>query len=168
MKIALHTLLTEKQRVGLHDWSCGLEATHHGPLIEGPPVLFIEIGSSKQEWQNTEAAEIVARSIVTVAEKYTTSYPTVLGFGGPHYCPAFTRLCAETNFAISHVVPRYHLNQVSESLIRQAIKRTAAPVSLAALDWKGMKSSERNQILELLKNVGLEATRVRDLLRIPT
>lgn len=167
MKIALHTLLTEKQRVSLHDWSCGLEATHHGPIIERTPVLFIEIGSSEPEWQNIEAAEIVAHSIVNVAENYTTSYPTVLGFGGPHYCPAFTRLCAETNFAVSHVVPRYHLNQVSESLIRQAIERTAAPVKFAAIDWKGMKSSERNRILDLLKEVGLEAKRVRDLLRIP-
>ncbi|MFX1577696.1 MAG: D-aminoacyl-tRNA deacylase, partial [Promethearchaeota archaeon] len=52
MKIALQTLLSESERLGFTDWACGLEATHHGPFIESTPVLFVEIGSTEQEWQN--------------------------------------------------------------------------------------------------------------------
>lgn len=165
MKIALRTLIDEQKRLGLEDWACGLEATHHGPYIEHTPVLFIEIGSTEKEWRNETAAEIVARSIIAVAKNFETQYPTVLGFGGPHYCPSFTRLCAETEYAISHILPKYHLKHVSTSLIRHAIERTSTPVHYAALDWKGMSGSDRTRIFEALEEVNLEGMRVRDLLR---
>ncbi|MHA2406288.1 MAG: D-aminoacyl-tRNA deacylase [Candidatus Hermodarchaeia archaeon] len=165
MKIALHSLLSEQQRLGLTDWACGLEATHHGPFIPSTPVLYVEIGSTEKEWENPIAAEIVARTIVTVAQQYQTSYPTVLGFGGPHYCPGFTRLSVETPYAVSHVLPKYHLDQLSESLFAQAIQRSSPQPTHAALDWKGMKGDQRNQVKTLAEGLGLKVDRVRNLIR---
>jgi D-aminoacyl-tRNA deacylase len=164
LKTALLTLLKELKRLDLMDWACGLEATHHGPWIENTPVLFIEIGSTEKEWRNKIAAEIVAKSIVAVAQNLDKNYPIVLGFGGPHYCPAFSRLCAETEYALSHIMPRYHIDQVSEALIQHAIDRTKGTISYAAIDWKGMKGAQRDNLLEILQTIGLEAKRVRDLL----
>jgi D-aminoacyl-tRNA deacylase len=164
LKTALLTLLKEQKRLDLMDWACGLEATHHGPWIENTPVLFIEIGSTEKEWRNKIAAEIVAKSIVAVAQNLDKNYPIVLGFGGPHYCPAFSRLCAETEYALSHIMPRYHIDQVSEALIQHAIDRTKGTISYAAIDWKGMKGAQRDNLLEILQTIGLEAKRVRDLL----
>jgi D-aminoacyl-tRNA deacylase len=165
MKIALHSLLSEQQRLGLTDWACGLEATHHGPFIPSTPVLYVEIGSTEKEWENPIAAEIIARTIVTVAQQHQTSYPTVLGFGGPHYCPGFTRLSVETPYAISHVLPKYHLDQLSESLMAHAIQRSSPQPTHAALDWKGMKGSQRNQVKTIAEGLGLKVDRIRNLVR---
>ncbi len=167
IKIAYQTLITESKRLRLSDWACGLEATHHGPFIESTPVLYIEIGSSEQEWQNKIAAEIVAKTIVSVAHRFQELYPTVLGFGGPHYCPSFNRLNAESPFAVSHILPRYHLDHLSESLIQQAINRSLPQPTIAALDWKGMKGDQRDQVIRIAENLGLQARRVRSLIRHP-
>jgi len=168
MKIALHSLLSEQRRLGLTDWACGLEATHHGPLIESTPVLYVEIGSTEQEWQNPIAAEIIAHTIITVAQQFQTSFPAVLGFGGPHYCPGFTRLNTETQYAVSHVMPKYHLDDVSESLIAHAIQRSHPTPTYAALDWKGMKGDQRDQVTTIAENLGLKVNRIRNLVRKPT
>ncbi|MFX1540455.1 MAG: D-aminoacyl-tRNA deacylase [Promethearchaeota archaeon] len=164
LKIALQTMLEERRRLKLTDWACGLEATHHGPFIANIPVLYIEIGSTEQEWQNPTAAEIIARTIMTVSQRFDESYPTVLGFGGPHYCPSFTRLCAETQYAVGHVLPKYHLDQLSESMVQQAIQRGSPPPTIAALDWKGMKSKHREQVTLIGEHLGLEVQRVHNLL----
>ncbi len=164
MKVALQTMLAERQRLDLTDWECGLEATHHGPFIQSIPVLYIEIGSTEQEWQNPAAAEAIARTIVSVAQRFHTAYPAVLGFGGPHYCPTFTRLCSETQYAVSHVLPKYHMDQLSEALIQHAIDRTVGKPVSAVIDWKGMKSTQRETLLAIIESVGLKAERVRNLL----
>lgn len=165
LKIALNSLSAEQQRIGLENWAVGLEATHHGPWIKNTPVLFIEIGSTEKEWRNEKAAEIAARTIVTVSNNYTQTNPIVLGFGGPHYCPTFTRISFETKFAVSHVLPKYYLDTVSESLVHHALDRTAGLVSHAVLDWKGMKGSQRNKLLHVLDSSKLDVRRARDLLR---
>ena len=164
LKIALQCLYGEREQFGLSDWACGLEVTHHGPFIESTPVLFIEIGSSEQEWQHLPAANLVARSIMAVTQRIQESYPVVLGFGGPHYCPAFTRLSLETSYAVGHVVPKYHLDTLNETLLQHAIQRSTPTPSYAAVDWKGMKGEQRTRLLSLLDSLGLEAKRVRSLL----
>ncbi|MFW9832236.1 MAG: D-aminoacyl-tRNA deacylase, partial [Candidatus Thorarchaeota archaeon] len=165
LKIALQKLLAERQRLGLMDWACGLEATHHGPFIQATPVLYVEIGSTETEWQNITAAEVVARTIVTIAQRFQESYPAILGFGGPHYCPAFTQLCSETQYAVGHVMPKYHLDQISEHLVQHALEQTSGPLACAALDWKGMTSRNRKQVIQILEKLGIEVKRVRSLLR---
>jgi D-aminoacyl-tRNA deacylase len=164
LKAALHTLLAERLRLGLQDWGCGLEATHHGPWIENTPVLFVEIGSSEAEWQNETAAAIVARAIVAAAENRQHVGPSVLGFGGPHYCPTFTRIVAETEWAISHILPKYHLDHASEALIRHAMARTVGQVSSAVLDWKGMTGPQRDRLVALLSSMDVAVLRDHDVL----
>ncbi len=165
VKVAHQTLLAERNRLNLDMWACGLEATHHGPWIEETPTLFVEIGSTEQDWRNVVAAKIVARAVMAVAENLHESAPAFLGFGGPHYCPAFTRLSIETRFAPSHLMPKYHLNQVSESLISHAAERTSGHIALAAIDWKGIKGLQRGRLVKILDELNIETRRVRDLLR---
>jgi D-aminoacyl-tRNA deacylase len=165
VKIAHNTMLAERNSLELDSWACGLEATHHGPWIEEVPVLFVEIGSTERDWRNEVAAKIVARAVIAVAEKLHMSSPAFIGFGGPHYCPAFTRLSTETEFAAAHLMPKYHLNRVSESIVRYAIERTTGSIDLAALDWKGMKGPQREQLVEILDELNIRFQRVRDLLR---
>ncbi len=164
LKVALQTLLAERQRLELTDWACGLEVTHHGPFISDIPVLYIEIGSTEEEWQNPQAAEAISQAVVSVAQRHQESNPVVFGVGGPHYCPAFTRLCAETPYAVSHILPKYYLDQVTPAIIEHAIERTSTPPTYAALDWKGMKGSQRDQIIQIVSKLGFETKRVRALL----
>lgn len=165
LKTALLTLLAERQRLALASWACGLEATHHGPWIVDTPVLFVEIGSTEQEWRNETAAEAVANAIIAAAQGLNQKHPVVLGFGGPHYCPTFTRIAAETPYAPSHILPKYHIDLASEELIRKAIASTMGTVEYAVLDWKGMSGPQRARLRQILEQMGLEARRARDLLR---
>ncbi|MFX0169996.1 MAG: D-aminoacyl-tRNA deacylase [Candidatus Hodarchaeota archaeon] len=164
LKVALQVLNSEKAQFGLSEWACGLEVTHHGPFVESTPTLFIEIGSTEQEWQHVPAAKLVARCILSVAQRFQESYPVVLGIGGPHYCPAFTRLCLESSYAIGHIIPKYYLDELAENLLQQAITRSSPPPIFAALDWKGMKGDQRKRVISLLDSLELEVKRVNSLL----
>ncbi|MBU0615798.1 MAG: hypothetical protein KJ601_06920, partial [Nanoarchaeota archaeon] len=44
-----------------------LEATHHGPYLK-KPAMFIEIGSSEQEWQRKDLGEIIAKTLVNISK----------------------------------------------------------------------------------------------------
>ncbi|HIP75152.1 MAG TPA: D-tyrosyl-tRNA(Tyr) deacylase, partial [Thermococcus paralvinellae] len=66
MKLAL-LKMNELNDLG---WTVCYEATHHGPSEVNVPSLFIEIGSSKEEWINDRAGEILAETIMYVIDNY--------------------------------------------------------------------------------------------------
>ncbi len=135
----------------LRDYNITLECTHHGPLIN-KPCVFIEIGSTETEWQDRRAAFIVAKTISeTISEFKENPYNEIaVGIGGPHYCPNFNRVQAESNVAISHVIPEYAM-PITESMIKEAIANTEEEVDFVLIDWKGLGQSEqRQQVLNIL------------------
>ena len=102
-----------------------LEATHHGPYIEKPS-CFIELGSTTEEWRDEEGGTIVAKAIALFIEHFHTTekdFIPVVGIGGPHYCPAFTKLQSTSAYAVSHVLPHYHI-PFTEEMIQELIKNT--------------------------------------------
>lgn len=55
-----------------NDYEVTMEATHHGPYME-KPVLFVEIGSSEKEWEDKNAGNIIAKSVINAIEKHNDS-----------------------------------------------------------------------------------------------
>jgi Uncharacterized protein conserved in archaea len=45
-------------------YEVGAECTHHGPTDVGAPSMFVEVGSSRPEWDDPDAARAVARAIL--------------------------------------------------------------------------------------------------------
>ncbi len=128
-----------------------LEATHHGPLID-KPCVFIEIGSTENEWVNRKAGFIIAKTInETILEFKENPYNEIaIGIGGPHYCPNFNKIQLKSNVAISHVIPQY-VFPLTEEMIREAIEKTEEEIDFALLDWKGLGNAEQRQgILDIL------------------
>lgn len=148
-----------REEEGLIDWRCGLEVTHHGPYIEHVPAMFVELGSTHNEWRNSKAAELVARAIVNVLE-VTEEVPVAVGFGGPHYAPQFNKVLLNEKLAISHIVPKYAFPKVTNRELMLAVERSTVKPSFALIDWKGLKSDERQLVLKFCNEIGL---RIRKL-----
>jgi D-aminoacyl-tRNA deacylase len=62
------------------NYAVTLEATHHGPTELGVPTLFIEIGSSEKQWNDTEAASVAAEAVWQAAAAPAPGI-TAVGFG---------------------------------------------------------------------------------------
>lgn len=135
----------------LRDYQITLECTHHGPLIN-KPCIFIEIGSTENEWTDRKAGFIIAKTIRDIIENFKENpYNEIaFGIGGPHYCPNFNKIQLNSNIAISHIIPQYVL-PITEEMIKQAVEKTEEEVDFALLDWKGITNAEeRQRIIKIL------------------
>ncbi len=144
------------EKAVLKKYDVTLEATHHGPLIN-KPCLFIEIGSTEEEWGDKRAGFAVAKTISEAIEEYKENkYNEIaIGIGGPHYCPEFNKLQLDSNVAISHVVPKY-ISSITEEMIKEVWKKTDEEVDFAIVDWKGLGNAEQRQkVIDVLEKTQL-------------
>ena len=138
----------------MKEYKLTLEATHHGPLIN-KPCIFVEIGSTENEWKDRKAGFVIARAISeTLKSLRENPYnETAIAIGGPHYCPNFNKIQLNSNIAISHIIPQYAL-PLTEEMVREAIDKTDEEVDFALLDWKGLGNSEKRQeVLDILSKL---------------
>ncbi len=148
----------------LKDYQITLECTHHGPLIN-KPCIFIEIGSTENEWKDRRAGFIIAKTIRDTIEQFKENpYNEIaVGIGGPHYCPNFNNIQLKSNYAISHIIPGYAL-PLTEEMIKEAIKKTEEEVDFVILDWKGLgNADERQRILQILDKLYLKYKKTSEI-----
>lgn len=151
------------------EYNITLEVTHHGPTID-IPCCFIELGSSEKEWNDREAAKIIAKTIVSL-QNYNSNFIAshhwipAIGIGGLHYCPSFNKIQLNSNYALSHIIPEYNLVYMSssiENMIKQAIIKTTENIDMFLIDWKGCgKSEERKVIIDSIERLGLKWKRAK-------
>jgi len=153
MKEALKAMKEAQEKANLK-YEVSYECTHHGPSLDLPTML-VELGSSPKQWQDLDAAEAVAGgALAAVASKRV--YPTVLGIGGPHYNREFTEIALSSETAFGHIIPKYAITGLDHDVLRQCIVKTVEPVRKVILDWKGIKGAEKNRLLNILSETGLE------------
>lgn len=147
------------------EYQVSLEATHHGPYVE-TPCLFIEVGSSKEEWEDLRACEIVAKTINDGIKTFKREmYKIAFGIGGPHYCPNFNEIQLGNKIALSHIIAEYGL-PLNEQMIKQIINKTKEKVECVVVDWKGLGNAEqRKETIELLKKFELKVVRTKEVKR---
>jgi D-aminoacyl-tRNA deacylase len=139
-----------------------LECTHHGPYIE-KPCCFIEIGSTKEQWQDKDAGKIIAKTILSLQNYKESTWTPIIAIGGPHYAPSFTKVQLNSSYATGHIIPQYAL-PLTEDMLKEAIEKTIEPVKLVLLDWKGCgKSKERHKIIELIEQADLKYKRTSEI-----
>ena len=137
-------------------FSLDIEVTHHGPTTLEIPLIFIELGSSKQEWIIDEAGELVANAILKSIFKYLNlkednDQQVGLGFGGTHYAPNFNRLVTNNDVAMSFICPKYYIQELDEKLIELMINNTLEKVDYFIIDWKGTNSEDKKHLIPLLE-----------------
>lgn len=159
MKAALIELQKAKEELNL-DYRVSLEATHHGPTELTMPVLFVEVGSTIDEWNDKDAIDIVARATLRAAENRVV-FDKAIGIGGGHYAPLHTKVVLGSELAVGHILPSYSIGHLKEETLLQAVEKTKA--SFAYLDRKGMRADERSRITKMASKIGLELKRGRDL-----
>lgn len=135
-----------------------LEPMHHGPTNLRRPVLFVEIGSSENQWNDFSAASIVGTSLWHALANQAEYKKVGIGFGGTHYSAKFTNFLVESDCALGAIAPKHSLAELDHDLIDDMVSRCIEPIKYAVLDWKGL-GKDKKKILDLLKERGLEILR---------
>ncbi len=138
------------------DYAVSMEATHHGPITDLPSV-FVEIGSSEENWRDKKAGEVVAEVIQSLLDLKPKK--KAVGIGGGHYCPKFTELALKTEIAVGHVLPKYV--EITEEAIKKALEKNSG-VDLVVMDWKG--TLKRSIIKNTVEDLGYEVVKAKNLL----
>lgn len=149
-----------------NEFEITLECTHHGPLIN-KPCVFIEIGSSENEWKNRRAGFVIAKTIADTINNFKPNpYREIaIGIGGPHYCPNFNKIQLKSNIALSHIIPNY-VQPITEEMVLEAIDKTDEEVDFALINWKGLGiSEERQKVLDILEKNYINYKRTSDVFR---
>ena len=87
--------------------------------------------------------------------------PTI-AIGGGHYCLNFNQIQLTSNYAISHVIPDYSF-PITEQIIKEAEEKTKEQIDEVLIDWKSMKSVEREKLLEVLNRLKLKYIKTRNI-----
>ncbi len=133
-----------------------LEATHHGPTSNRKPLVFIEIGSTPEEWKDEKAQESMAEAVVSVLERgIDTGCRRVAGFGETHYPAKFTELHLDSDYCFGHIIPKYAFQKgVTEDVIKQAILKTwPGPAEAAVIRKKSIKSKYRQFVVDVVSSL---------------
>lgn len=159
MQTALKTLKHQQEILRL-SYEVSYECTHHGPSLS-VPTMFVELGSSQPQWEDPIAAQAVAHAaIAAVADFSAPKASAVLGIGGTHYNQKFTAMALSDEAVFGHMIPKYAVGLVDEEVLGQCVERTLEKVSLAVLDWKGIKSEDKPRLLSALDSAKLPFQKV--------
>jgi len=145
------------------------EVTHHGPYMN-IPTLFVEVGSSEEEWKKQEPANIISKSILETLsifnykEEIIDDIPVLIGIGGGHYAPRFTDVALGKNVAFGHMIPTYQIDSgnINEEIFEKTIKATPN-VKGVYLHKKELKKSQLTQYKKWFENRGIPAVSSKDL-----
>lgn len=144
----------------LHNYDLTIEASHHGPTSSVNPILFIEIGSSEEEWSNKKTAKMVCECLIqtikNVSKKTNIEESEIaIGFGGNHYPKKFNNLILTSNVAFAAIASKHNLRFISNEMLEQMRKKSIEKVTSIYVDKKGM-SSEKDRIVSLLRTQELD------------
>ena len=59
-----------------------------------------------------------------------------------------------------HMIPKYAVSLVDAEMLSQCVEKTLEKVPLAILDWKGIKSEDKPNLLSALETAGLPFKKV--------
>ncbi len=142
------------------DYEVSYECTHHGPSLNAP-TMFVELGSSEKQWRDSKAAEAVAHAALSAIGKFAVSdSQAVIGIGGTHYNQRFTSMALDDETVFGHMIPKYAIPLVNSEMLEQCVNKTLERVESVILDWKGIKSADKPQLLQALSEAGLSYKKV--------
>ncbi|MCX6695905.1 MAG: D-aminoacyl-tRNA deacylase [Candidatus Altiarchaeota archaeon] len=154
-------LLKEKQRKYSLPYDVSLEVTHHGPTELPFPLVYVEVGSSELQWNDMSACRAVAEVIYELYSTEPEKVPVAIGFGGPHYAPNFSEVMG--NVALGHIMPKHAVEYATLEMVKLMLEKTVPKPDFAVLDWKGLKSEEKQKITGILEGNGISWKKTSEL-----
>lgn len=146
----LHSILLNLNNLNKSNYSVTLEATHHGPA-SNKRLIFVEIGSSDQEYTDEYAGKTVAQAINDSYPEYGDSF---CGIGGTHYSEKFTKMAIKEGIKFGHIASKYRFDELTEDILMQMYKKTENCKGFI-IDAKSFNSEQKNKLKEKLENLGL-------------
>jgi len=162
-KILLKTYYEKAVETGvIGEYEVVLEATHHGPTGLRKPIVFIEVGSTPEDWRNPRAIRTLAETVVEVLDREPPNCIMSAGFGGTHYPVKFTRLQFESEYCIGHIIPKYAFkNGVGVKVLEQAILNNyPGGATRVLLEKKSLKGEYRRLVESIASSMGVGVERV--------
>ncbi|WP_276300301.1 D-aminoacyl-tRNA deacylase [Halorussus lipolyticus] len=160
-------LLDAFEEYAPESYEVGMECTHHGPSEVGVPSLFAELGSDESEWDDPEGARAVARGILDLAGVAPHRERQIVGFGGGHYVPRFTRIERETDWAVGHIAADWVLDAMGSPEQNREVIRRAFEESRAE---RAVVEGEYPELKRVIRELGYDVvgeTWVRETTGIP-
>ncbi|MEM4914937.1 MAG: D-aminoacyl-tRNA deacylase [Thermosphaera sp.] len=139
------------------DYEVSYEATHHGPTSVSKPIVFIEIGSTAQEWNEILNHQVVASSIKSfLLETNAHECEPYIGVGGGHYPRKHTEIALRDKICFGHIIPKYALQYLSLEILDQMIGRSDCELRGVVVEKKGTRAEHRALVEEFGKARGLK------------
>lgn len=130
-----------------------IEATHHGPSALDKPCLFIEIGTTPEQWNDRQLCASVA-GVVDRVMGTSEPVPYAICFGGTHYSQKFNSQVLHGRLGLGTVMPKHALQYLDRDLFNHVLQRnTGATVIL--LDWAGL-GQYKQRVMDLAEGTDLE------------
>jgi D-aminoacyl-tRNA deacylase len=136
-----------------------LEATHHGPTSLLRPSIFVELGSTPNEWSDQQAASCIAKALIRSLKNYARYNSCAVALGGTHYPEKFNKLILETEIALGVIVPKYALESIDDTIFSQILQKSEEKVTIVVIDNKGL-GKHKGRIVSLVEAQGLEILKV--------
>jgi D-aminoacyl-tRNA deacylase len=146
----MHALLANLARFAPAGYRVSYEVTHHGPTDLHLPSLFVEIGSTAEEWADDAAGLAVARSIL---EAQPAASLTLIGFGGNHYAARQTAISLATPAAFGHIAHTREVEHLDAGMVERMRVMTGAEA--AYIDRKALAAPVLRRIERLLAEAGI-------------
>ena len=131
-----------------------LEATHHGPTALSKPVLFVEIGTTKKEWNDVTLCSKIADIVQSTLKNPIPITKMGICFGGNHYPKKFTKQILESEYSLGTIIPKHALELLDETLLKHIIHQNK-DATVAFLDWSGL-GTQKQRINDMLTTTNLE------------
>lgn len=166
-KAGFYCLADHLQKENITKFNFDMEVTHHGPTNLDIPLVYMELGSSKNEWTLSKAGKLVGDAIIDTIFKYLSyqleeNIKVGLGFGGTHYAPNFNKVMRDPDIALSFICPKYYIQDLNNELITQMIQNTAERIDYFIIDWKGTNSADKNHLFSLLEDFDIPIKKSKD------
>jgi D-aminoacyl-tRNA deacylase len=137
------------------------EVTHHGPWTS-IPATFIEIGSSEAQWNDRDAAKMLADAILGHDDR---DFMKVIGTGGGHYAPRFTEAAASYEMNFGHMIPEYAYKDADHEETARMMKDSAekSDTKMIYVHKRSMKADAAKRIEDIVSSCGLESVETKDV-----
>jgi D-aminoacyl-tRNA deacylase len=135
-----------------------IEATHHGPTSLSKPTIFIEVGTTEEEWNDKNLCKNIAKIVLKEMSESPKKYDVAIGFGGTHYPSKFNKELLEGSLALGTIIPKYSLDKLDTSLFDHIVKQNSEAKS-ALVDWGGL-GKNKQKIAEMISSTDLEMIKI--------
>ncbi len=153
----LYTLAKEEDLTG--EYEVALEATHHGPSLD-KYALFIEVGSTDREWNDSRCVKIFKifiENLLEILRKSThNNLSTIVSIGDLHYS-TITHHVLSNKYNVGHIIPKYV--SIDHQVVHMCVNRTKPRPDKAVIHWKSLRKDTRDLVVNVLNRLGINVVK---------